>query len=254
METIAVITPTIGRLPQLNRCLASVARQQYRGRVEHWVIGDHLEPAVAAAAIHACGQFGARFVNDERPIQTRYQPVRAGRLRNLGVELSEAPLVAHLDDDNTFEPEHLKTLAELLVAHPCVDIAYSWRRMLREDGQEAPLRSYPWVIGHRPEIAREVFLLLVEEGFFEDGSPVIRDRIPDVHGDLCHIDSSEWMMRRRVFEQVHFREHVTPREMIYQLSEDYLFCREAWEAGVRFECSERVTLNYYLGGYSGVQC
>lgn len=252
MESVTVITPTIGRPQQLERCLASVAVQQYPGSIDHLIIGDHLEPVLASATEQACHQFGARFVNDTRPIQTRYQPARAGRLRNLGVELSQAPLLAHLDDDNTFLPEHVSSLAEVLERH-CADIAYSWRRMLHGDGSEAPLSKYPWVLGHRPEIAREVFLMLVEDGIFEDGSPVIRDRIPDAHGDLCHIDSSEWMMRRHVFERVRFRESMTPREMIYQLTEDYLFCREAWQAGVSFACSERVTLNYYMGGYSSVQ-
>ncbi|TDR73900.1 glycosyltransferase family A protein [Paludibacterium purpuratum] len=253
MESVAVITPTVGRLPLLQRCLASVSAQQYQGEIEHVVVGDHLPPAIAASTDEICRQFGARFVNDNRPIQTRYQPVRTGRLRNLGIELSQAPLVAHLDDDNTFEPEHVSTLTALLQAHPESDIAYCWRRMRHQDGREAPLSSYPWVLNHRPEIAREVFLMLAEEGFFTDGSAVIRDRIPDAHGDLCHIDSSEWLMRRSVFDRVRFREQVTPREMIYQFSEDYLFCREAWEMGIRFECSERVTLNYFLGGYSGAQ-
>jgi glycosyltransferase involved in cell wall biosynthesis len=253
MESVAVITPTIGRLPQLQRCLASVAVQQYPGDIEHIVVGDHLEAAAATATDQLCRQYGAQFVNDTRPIETRYQPVRTGRLRNLGVDLSQTPLVAHLDDDNTFEPEHVSSLAALLQTHPESDIAYSWRCMLDQEGREAPLHSYPWVLNHRPEIAREVFLMLAAEGFFAEGSAVIRDRIPDAHGDLCHIDSSEWLMRRRVFDRVRFRERVTPREMIYQFSEDYLFCREAWEQGIRFECSERVTLNYYLGGYSGAR-
>jgi hypothetical protein len=253
MDAVAVITLTTGRLNELERCLSSVAGQLYPGVVEHWVIGDHLPPGVADDADNLCQRFGARFINDLRPIHTANQPSRIGRLRNLGIDRSETPLVAHLDDDNSFDPDHLSSLAELLAADPALDIAHSWRRMLDENSRPVPLQSYPWVIGHRPAIAREVFNLLAAEGFFEAGSPVIRDRIPDAHGDLNHIDSSEWMMRRRVFDRVRFREHATPREMIYQFTDDYLFCHEAWEAGMRFGCTERVTLNYYLGGYTGAQ-
>ena len=250
MDAIAVITPTTGRPEKLARSLASVAGQSHAGPVEHWVIGDHLSADLVRPCETLCARYGARFVNDERPIETRYQPVRIGRLRNLGIALSTALLVAHLDDDNAFDAEHLSSLAALLAADPALDIAYSWRRMLDESGRPLALDRYPWVLGHRPEIAKEVFARLAAEGIFEHGSPVIRDRIPDAHGDLHHIDSSEWMMRRRVFESVRFRESMTPREIIYQFTDDYLFCREAWEAGMRFGCSERVTMNYYLGGYT----
>jgi hypothetical protein len=253
MYAVAVITPTIGRLPQLERCLDSVARQAGGAAITHLVVGDHLPPEVARATDALCRGFMARFFNDLQSVSTLYQPVRAGRLRNLGIDRTDAPLVAHLDDDNSFEPDHLESLAALLAADPSLDIAHSWRRVRDAAGRPVPLYSYPWVIGHRPAIAREVFDRLAEEEFFEAGDSVIRDRIPDAHGDLCHIDSSEWMMRRRVFDRVRFRESATPREMIYQYSEDYLFCRDAWEAGMRFGCSERVTLNYYLGGYSGAQ-
>ncbi|MBB4952317.1 hypothetical protein HNO93_000359 [Agrobacterium vitis] len=235
----------------LERCLNSVSQQTYQGSIEHWVVGDHLPPDIEADVANLCRRYGARFRNDLRPIETAYQPVRTGRLRNLGVAESVAPLVAHLDDDNTFDADHIASLAELLSAKPALDIAFSWRRMLDEHDRPIPLYSYPWVISHRPVIAREVFDLLAAEGFFEAGSAIIRDRIPDAAGDLNHIDSSEWMMRRHVFERVRFCETATPREMIYQFSEDYLFCRDAQAAGFQFGCTEHVSLNYYLGGYGG---
>ncbi|MCB1054946.1 MAG: glycosyltransferase family 2 protein [Acidobacteria bacterium] len=251
MDPIVVITPTIGRAEELERCLASVSGQDYGGPYEHLVVGDHLDVATAERTQRLCRRFEARFVDDQRPVDTAYQPARIGRLRNLGIDSSRQPLIAHLDDDNTFEPEHLSSLAGLLTDDASLDVAYGWRRVLDRSGRPVPLERYPWVLGHRPEIAREVFEMLAEEGFFEDGSPVIRDRIPDAHGDLFHVDSSEWLMHRRVVEAVRFRERYTPREMIYQYTDDYLFCRDAWRAGMSFGASGRVTLNYYLGGYFG---
>jgi hypothetical protein len=245
---VAVVTPTVGRMAELERCLRSVAGQDYAGPVRHVVVGDHLDAETAEAACALCRRFLARFHNDLRPLDTAYPPARAGRVRNLGTRLDDAPWVAHLDEDNAFDPDHLSSLAALL-ARPDVDIAYGWRRMLKTDGEPLRLRRYPWVIAHREAVAKEVFDLLVAEGMFEVGGCVIRDRVPDAHGDLFHVDSSEWMMKRHVFDAVSFLERATPREMIYQYSEDYLFCRDAARHGFRFACSERVTLSYYLGGY-----
>ncbi|MEQ9207269.1 MAG: glycosyltransferase family A protein [Phycisphaerales bacterium] len=245
---IAVITPTTGRREQVERCIHSVSLQDYSGTVHQLVIGDHLDSDTAREVDTMCSRSGAEFRNDLRPLNTGYAPARTGRLRNLGVRLSTAPLIAHLDDDNTLEPQHLSSLAHLL-KDPAVDIAHSWRRMLQPDGRPVHLQRYPWVIAHRDEIAKEVFDSLVAQGIFERGGAVIRDRVPDADGDLYHIDSSEWMMRRSVFDAVSFLENATPRQMIYQYTEDYLFCRDAVRAGLIFACSEKITLNYYLGGY-----
>lgn len=248
LPEIAVVTPSGGRMEALERSLGSVAAQDYPGPVRHVVVGDHLADAAARQVEALCGRFGAAFHNDLRPVDTVYPPARVGRLRNLGVRLTDAPWIAHLDDDNTFDADHLSSLAAVL-ERPEVDVAYSWRRMLARDGRPLRLRRYPWVIRHRDEVAKEVFELLAAEGFFEPGGSVIRDRIPDANGDLYHVDSSEWMMKRHVFTAVRFVERATPREMIYQYSEDYLFCRDAARHGFAFACSERVTLSYYLGGY-----
>ena len=129
-------------------------------------------------------------------------------------------------------------------------VAYSWRRCLTEDGRECTLRRYPWVIFGKPALAREVFIELAHLGVFEDGSSIIRDRMHDIPRDLCHIDTSEMMIRRAVLAKVPLREVYTARDRIYQLSEDFMFCRDAQDAGVVFAGSERVTLNYYLGGQS----
>ena len=247
-QRIAVISPSVGRLHQLERSLVSVAEQDYTGPVRHVVVGDHLDSVARRAVEELCGRFGARFHNDLRPLNTAYPPARAGRLRNLGVRLTDEPWIAHLDEDNVFDHDHLSSLAHLL-ARQEVDIAFSWRRMLTADGRPLQLRRYPWVIPHREAVAKEVFDLLAAEGFFEHGSPIIRDRLPDSGGDLYHVDSSEWMMKRYVFDSVLFLERATPREMIYQYSEDFLFCRDAFLHGFSFACSERVTLSYSLGGY-----
>lgn len=246
---ISVITPTTGRLDLLARCIRSVRAQDIAPEVSHLVVGDGLPPETGRAAAELCRQLGAVFLDDDRPRSTGYGPARASMARNLGWERSTTPYVAHLDEDNTLEPDHLSSLVGLLDGDPAIGIAHSWRRILDEDGRPCRLRRYPWVIYQRDALAHEVFQRLVEEGVCAEGSEVIRDRMDSISPDLCHVDSSELAMRRELLPVVRFQERYSAREMIYQYTEDFLFCRAAQAAGIGFACSGRVTLNYYLGGY-----
>ncbi len=247
---IVVITPTVGRIEQIERCIASVKAQDTTFSIRHIVVGDHLDDKKSRDVNVLCEKLGVQFINDERPRQTSYGPARASMTRNFGIAVSRESYIAHLDEDNTFEPNHLSSLGNLLDRNPDVDIAHSWRRVLGENGKPCQLHRYPWVIFHNEVLAREVFEWLSKEGIFEDGSEIIRDRMDNISPDLCHIDSSELMMRREIFSKVLFQEEYTAREMIYQYTEDFLFCRAAQEARLVFACSEQATLNYYLGGYS----
>ena len=248
-QSISIITPTIGKnLLIIKRCIESVKKQDYDGKINHFIIGDHLDSAISNKIRSLCIDYEVNYHNDTRPLDTSYEPARTGRLRNLGVNLCQDSYIGHLDDDNTFKFNHISSLMEVLL-DDIVDIAYSWRIMRNADGSKFPVFYYPWVIEKRKNVSKEVLLLLEKEGIFKEGSPIIKDLVPTSHGDLFHIDSSEWIMKREVFDRVKFLEIATPREMIYQYTEDYLFCRDAYNAGFIFRCSNKITLNYYRGGY-----
>ena len=248
MNKVVVITPTVGRTECLLRNIYSVKNQDFRGGITQIVVGDHLDSESAEKLQAMCNKEKVSFLNDLRPSDTAYPPARTGRIRNLGISSSIESFVTFLDDDNTIDEKHIFSLVSVLEGSE-VEIAYSWRRMLKRDGTPCRLRRYPWVIPSNERISKEVFKKLEDEGIFEENSSIIRDRVPARDGDLFHIDSSEWMMKRSVFDSVRFIETATPRQMIYQNTEDYLFCKAAFEAGMRFKCTEQVTLNYYVGGY-----
>lgn len=249
MKSVAVITPTTGKIPNLQRSLNAVKYQDYTGPVKHYVVGDHLNDDKSQEVKELCKATNAVFTNYLEPINTKYEPARIGALRNYGVHCSSEDFIAHLDDDNSFESNHISSLVELLENNPEYDIAHSWRKMVKSDGTDCKLQRYPWVVHNNEIRAKEIFNLLVAEGIFEAGSPIIKDRIISEDDDLNHIDSSEWLMRCSVFKSVKFQEHYTPRQMIYQYTDDYTFCKKAIEQGIRFICSEKVTLHYFLGGF-----
>jgi len=128
---VAVITPTWGRHEVLlNRCIPSVQAQTYRDFV-HVIVSDGPDPALFA------------ILPDLLEL-----PEHAGGLgaaaRNYGVEHTESELIAFLDDDNAFRPNHLALLVGLLDANPTADFAYG--RMEYSNGQTS-IGAYPPALG-----------------------------------------------------------------------------------------------------------
>jgi hypothetical protein len=72
-----------------------------------------------------------------------------GVVRNVGIRLAKSPFVAFLDDDNTWEPEHLATCLAALEARPNerryrLDAVYTALRRVTLDGREMDILSVPY--------------------------------------------------------------------------------------------------------------
>jgi glycosyltransferase involved in cell wall biosynthesis len=130
---ISVITPTWQRHQLLlERCIPSVAAQTVE--VEHVVVSDgpDLELRDLLAGLDVVYAEVAEHADD---------PCNYGaRARNRGLEVATGDLIAYLDDDNAFRPQHVERLAAALTESGR-DFAYS--RMFRhglgdEIGGEPP--------------------------------------------------------------------------------------------------------------------
>lgn len=118
---VSVITPTWQRPELLNkRCRPSVAHQTYDGPVEHIVVSDGPD-----STVEICLPEHIPEVN------------RGVSARNYGISLAAGDVIAYLDDDNSWRPDHLERLVAALDG---ADFAYTRALCLREDG----LR---WTIG-----------------------------------------------------------------------------------------------------------
>ena len=248
MARIGVVIPTTGRIEVLRRAIRSVMNQTVGA--ETLVVGDALDDALEKGVQVLCADAGVRFLNAPS-VETWYPPARTGRLRNLGcrwfLDKTDVCLLAQLDDDNELLPDHLESLARLLVNPEPPIVAYSWRQIVDLTGEPMTLTEYPWVLGNQKNWATRVANELTERGIF-GANGIVRDPIPGEDAGLCHVDSSEMMLSASAFEATVFREQVSLREAIYQMTEDYLYCEDALRAGIKFVCSEQVTLKYYLGG------
>ncbi|MGR6975113.1 glycosyltransferase [Streptomyces cynarae] len=253
--TVTVVTPTRGRPRLLRRALRSVAAQVGL-TAAHVVVGDdcpHLGDDVRRRALEQ--EFPhARFVNvvpgDHPDMPRDYLPARLSYLRNLGTGLARTPYVAHLDDDNAYAPGHLRSLVDLLERHSEAEVAHSWRRLLTEDGTDfVPDGEDPWHPVPRQRAAS--YRSLTRQGIFVPGSSVVRDamRMTDA-GMLNRVDTNELLLRRETHERIPFPTDFTVWQRILQTTEDMALCERLLRTGVVVVCSERPTVDYYMGGFS----
>jgi glycosyltransferase involved in cell wall biosynthesis len=79
----------------------------------------------------------------------------AGVVRNIGIRLTESRYVAFLDDDNLWEPDHLRQALDVLEAEDGPAGVYTALRRVRPDGADLDVLSVPF---DRRRAAREAFL------------------------------------------------------------------------------------------------
>jgi glycosyltransferase involved in cell wall biosynthesis len=119
---ISVITPTWKRhLLLMSRCVPSVQGQTWPD-VEHVVVSDGPDTPLKRFLVAQCLP---GLVYGEVPVHDDSDHNWGSAARNHAAKLATGDLVAYLDDDNAYRPEHLKTLADALLADPDLDFAYS---------------------------------------------------------------------------------------------------------------------------------
>ena len=144
---ITVVTPTWQRQELLvNRCIPSVRAQQYPGEVEHIIVCDGPDPGLPALD-------GLLMLTEH---QTHGR--RGLRARQYGARAASGDVLAYLDDDNAWRPQHLAALTRALLDSGA-DFAYS-RALCHSDSLNYSIGTWPpvfaqidtSVIVHRREL------------------------------------------------------------------------------------------------------
>jgi glycosyltransferase involved in cell wall biosynthesis/LmbE family N-acetylglucosaminyl deacetylase len=135
LPLVSVLIRSMDR-PTLREALDSVTLQTY----------GHIEVLVVAAcgrthsAIgEACGRFPLRleFAPDGRPLP---RPHAA----NLALEKARGQWLIFLDDDDTFDPDHIAGLIQTLSQHPQTTAIYAGVRVEDDDGRVAGIFNFPY--------------------------------------------------------------------------------------------------------------
>lgn len=260
LPSITVVTITHDRIDSLLTCLRSVASQDYPGNIVHLIVGD-ASPQLRASEFRFMREFAnlscmhVDIDSAPREFQPVYIPSRLAHLRNIGVAAARTDLICYLDDDNSFETNHVSSLVDVLQKNSA-DIAFSWRRLQHEDGSDYLEEEYPWVpearlAVDRSSLSRHIYTQLVDGGVRVPGSAVVRDALFDANGiPVFTVDTNELLFIRRLHETVPNLVWYTWRDMVGDVSDDYEWVRRCHYLGVRFACSEIASVNYTVGGVS----
>ncbi len=130
MTLVSVIIPTYQRRELVRRAVDSVLAQSYRD-FELIVIDDGSTDGTKEALAPLTGR-----------LRYRWQPNRgAAAARNAGLELVRGSIVAFLDSDDRWLPDHLAVVTEVLERHPeAVLVSTSPRHVL--GGAASPTNAY----------------------------------------------------------------------------------------------------------------
>jgi glycosyltransferase involved in cell wall biosynthesis len=115
---VTVVIPTRHRPGPLARALESVLAQTH-GALDVVVVGDGCEQA--AAVVAACGDDRVRHATLDRHHGDSGAAPRNAALH----QLARGTLIAYLDDDNRWDPDHVETLVAALAARPDASFAFS---------------------------------------------------------------------------------------------------------------------------------
>jgi glycosyltransferase involved in cell wall biosynthesis len=133
LPLVSVITPTFRRhRVLLRRCIPSVAAQSYP-EVEHVVVSDGPDDALRTALDGSPVRYG----------ESEHGGHWGHLARLKGIEMARGALMAWLDDDDAYRPDHLAVLAAALEDHPGAGFAYSRMLVGAQDANAQRSRDDP---------------------------------------------------------------------------------------------------------------
>ncbi len=272
-EPVTVITLTRGRPSLVRRAIDSVMAQDYEGLIVHVVVID--ECARSAAALAAVetggGQPGMRRLRvvattrlwgEQGAAGASRRSVygRMGRLINSVAATATTHWITLLDDDNEYEPDHLRTVVGAANAAGA-PAAHSWRRIFNADGSPYLEARFPWIDDERRAAA--TYRALRERGVWVAGTNILRDRAGPMIGGVFRnsviarpcdpvqlVDHSSWLVRRDVFVRHALPESYSQDSIDRGDCPDDMLLLNLLRAGVPIVSSMNASVRYYLGGIS----
>jgi len=148
MAEIGIITPTFHRPHSLRVAIESVLRQTFTDW-KLYIIGDHCTDETEAVLAEYRDEHDGKIVWCNLPENhSGEKGIRGVAPRNHGFDISEEPIIAYLDDDDLWLPDHLRFLREP-ITDKGADFSYSRGIFIslrdlevRVVGKESPVRLH----------------------------------------------------------------------------------------------------------------
>ena len=196
MPRVSVLVSHYDRQLELVEALASIERQSYQD-FEVIVVNDHGADSRALVSEFAAWLQGSPPARVHYDYRAENRGVAA--TRNRGIALATGELIAHLDDDDLWQPCHLEALVAALDADPGADLAYGDAEVCRMECG-APGDGARWRVAERRALAvpfdRDA---LGRDDFIVPGGMLHRrslvDRIGGFDETLFVSDDWDWLLR-----------------------------------------------------------
>lgn len=248
--TVTVITITRHRVDLLERAIRSVRQQDWgKGELRHLIIADDCQQTAAWLHRNVAGDDGVVWESAPRQPHETSGPSRLARLRNAACKQSLNGWIAFLDDDNEFEPHHVRTLLASAEASGCPAI-HSYRKLFHFDG--SPFLEEFWPFCRNESEAQAQYREYVAKGIMMPGSNVARERpFCDASGrQAVHIDMNVWLVQRQVLIECAMSDRFTEKDWIDNVTEDDKLLEALTNSKTPIATSGVPSVRYYLGGYS----
>lgn len=245
---VTVITPTFNRPDLLFQAVDSVMKQTHRS-IEHIIVGDDcpvLETNNVKERLFRLNP-SLRLTNLKvNGAKSSYGPARIAHVRNAGIDLATGDFITHLDDDNTFDSDHIEALLQAFNNCPEAVVTFSYRKLLIEGREPYVYPYHPW--SPDLETARKVYDAYSRMGIYQTNSHLMRDRISFHEETDCTLDTNELMVRREFHQTFKFQTNFSDLMKEQELGEDDVFCEEVYRKGYRAAASGKFSLNFRVGG------
>jgi len=247
---VSVLIITNRHIDYLVRALRSVEAQDFKGRIHIVVVADNppWRPSDLASTSRAGVSIESYCVLTEiTPFQSTVE--RVARLRNAALAFVREKYICFLDDDNTWEPNHLSTLYNALLSAKAM-AAHSWRRLVDETGDPWIPDRFPW--GRDAKRSARLFEQFMAAGIMSADSNIFRDMLGlDVDGEIIDaVDMGAWLFDRRAFDTLRFETEYSEWEIANSITEDDKLLAAIRQTSIPVVTSQAPTLVYSLGGYS----
>lgn len=251
MKKIAIVTFCFNRERELVRCIKSVQAQQDAPPFVHYVFSERVEALKEVPDVAKMENF-VDWVSITNPYSAEHSSPRMAKLRQAALEMIQEPYVCFLDDDNEILPNHLISLFNLIEAQQ-LDAAYSWRVLVYPDGSPFAGDYYPW--NPNKEVAESLYRWCVENELIRPGDSIIYDgpRNSTHPHNVATVDMNEWLFRTASLHRLGFNPEFTEEELVNQVGEDDKLLEKILRSDFRFECTQKATVRYYLGGVSNAR-
>ena len=233
---------TDGERDTLDRALASVAKQDYRGEIRILLVCDRCDAPSQKCAVPVQA---VRIDLPEKVVITRL-----AKLRDIAIRLAETPLLCFLDDDNWWEHNHLSSLVATM-NNTGAHAAHSWRTLHFDDGSTFDGSFFPWLERNTPD-ERSRFQTCLRNKMIIPGDSIVRDQShPDEGGDSGMVDLGAWLLDTEIARLHGFSgvPHGAKRPTL-GVGEDDILLAQLVKSNTLIACSRQATLHYQLGGFS----